>query len=164
MMSSDPTLSYRQASARGASPVGQVVSLYDTILRDLVRALAALQAADVETRIFETNHALLVIAHLQNVLDYDRGGEPAKTLARFYDVARGEIIQANIQATPKAFEDLVSMFGGIREAWYQAEQQSPAMPEQIRTSSTPNSAVPPRPQVESNTQDESDKPQLRWSA
>jgi len=163
-MSNDPTLSYRQASARGASPVGQVVSLYDTILRDFVRTLAALQAEDVETRILETNHALLVIAHLQNVLDHDRGGEAAKILARFYDIARGKIIQANIQATPEAFEDLITLFGGIREAWYQSEQQLPAMQERIQTSSTPNSAVSVRPQSESNIHEETETPQLQWSA
>jgi len=45
-----------------------------------VRALAALQDGNIETRVFELNHALLVIAHLQNVLNDEHGGEAAKHL------------------------------------------------------------------------------------
>ena len=55
---------YQQSTARGASPVGLVVSLYDTILRDFRRALAALDSNNVELRVFELNHALTVIAHV----------------------------------------------------------------------------------------------------
>lgn len=105
MRTSDPMFSYHQASAHGASPVGQIVALYDTILRDFVRALAALQAGDVETRVFELNHTLLVIAHLQNVLDFERGGDAAKQFEILYSVTRGMIVQANFQATPESIEE-----------------------------------------------------------
>ncbi len=123
MRTIDPMFSYHQASAHGASPVGQIVALYDTILRDFVRALAALQAGDVETRVFELNHALLVIAHLQNVLDFERGGDAAKQFDDSYSVTRGMIVQANFQATPESIEEFIDLYGGLRQAWYQAEQQ-----------------------------------------
>jgi flagellar secretion chaperone FliS len=122
-MTSDPTLSYQRASASGATPIGQIVALYDTILRDFARALAALQAGDVESRVFELNHALLVIAHLQNVLDFERGGDAAKQLNLLYSVTRGQIVQANIQATPESIEEIINLFGGLRQAWYDAEQK-----------------------------------------
>jgi flagellar protein FliS len=163
MRNSDPTLSYQQASARGASPLGQVVSLYDTILRDFLRALAALQVGDVETRVFELNHALLVIGHLQNVLDHERGGEAASQLERFYEVTRGMIVKANFQDTPESLEELVNLFGGLRQAWYQAdqqlpiEQQQPSQPAQIGPANTVATRVP------TPANDESETPQLRWS-
>jgi flagellar biosynthetic protein FliS len=69
MANNSPASTYQQLAARGASPVGLVVSLYDTILRDFRRAQAALIAGDVEQRVFELNHALTVIAHLQSVLN-----------------------------------------------------------------------------------------------
>jgi len=122
-MNNDPTVSYQLASARGASPVGQVVALYDTVLRDLVRALAALQDGNIETRVFELNHALLVIAHLQNVLNHERGGEAAKHFEQFYSVTRGMIVDANIRATPEALEELIDLYGGLRQAWYEVEKE-----------------------------------------
>jgi flagellar protein FliS len=160
-MSTHPALSYQMASARGASPIGQVVSLFDTILRDFVRALAALQAGDVETRVFELNHALLVIAHLQSVLDHDRGAEAAKQFERFYEVTRGMIVEANIQATPEPLEELINLFGGMRQAWYQAAQQLPADQQQARSITTPGDAA--RVPATRPANDEAETPQLHWS-
>ena len=161
MTVSDPTLSYRLASARGASPIGQIVSLYDTILRDFVRALAALQAGDVEARIFELNHALLVIAHLQSVLDHERGGEAAKIFDRFYSVTRWKIVNVNIQATPEALEELINLYGGMREAWYQAGQQLPVGQQQTPSIATPGDASGAKTLSPPN--DEVEIPQLHWS-
>ena len=160
-MDRDPTLSYRLASARGASPIGQVVALYDTILRDFFRALAALQAGDVETRVQELNHALLVIAHLQNVLNFELGGEAATQLVRFYAVTRGLIVKANSLPTPAALEELVNLYGGLREAWSQAEQKLPADHTQAPPTDRPGVsastvAVPP-------ANDDGETRQSRWS-
>ncbi len=161
-MNSDPTLSYQRASARGATPIGQIVSLYDTILRDFLRAIAAIHAGDVETRVFELNHALLVIAHLQNVLNFERGGEAAKKFEQFYGVTRGMIVEANIQATPKPIEELIDLYGGLRQAWYQVEQQSRVeQPPAPATDQGGNAAATDavRPAT-----DDVDTPQLQWSA
>jgi flagellar secretion chaperone FliS len=161
-MSSDPTLNYRQASARGATPVGQVISLYDTILRDFVRALAAVKAGDVETRVFELNHALLVIAHLQSVLNHERGGEAAENFDRFYAVTRGMIVEANFRGTPESMEELIDLYGGLREAWYQAEQKSSLDQTQAAASNRPGDAAAPNAPTSAN--EDVEKPSLQWSA
>jgi flagellar biosynthetic protein FliS len=147
---SHPALSYHQASARGASPVGQVVSLYDTILRDFVRALAALQARDVETRVLELNHALLVIAHLQSVLNHERGGEAAKQFDQLYAVTRGMIVEANIRATPESLEELINLYGvcgrpGIRQtsSWRRTNNRRTYQPRPT----TRRQRMPPTPQI-----------------
>jgi flagellar secretion chaperone FliS len=162
MIGGDPTLSYHQASAQGATPIGQVIALYDTILRDFVRALAAVQAGDVESRVSELNHALLVIAHLQNVLNFERGGEAAKHFERFYSVTRGMIVEANVRATPESLEKLIDLYGGLRQAWYQAQQQVPADQQPTPGIDRPGeasatTAAPP-------AQDDIETPQLQWSA
>jgi len=160
-MSSHPALSYQQASARGASPIGQVVSLYDTILRDLVRALAALQAGDVETRVLELNHALLVIAHLQSVLNHERGAEAAKQFDRLYAVTRGMIVEANIRATPESLEELINLYGSLRQAWYQAGQQLTADEQQAHLPATPDdlAATP----ASNSANNDAEPPQLHWT-
>jgi flagellar secretion chaperone FliS len=161
-MNSDATLSYQQASARGATPIGQVIALYDTILRDFVRALAALQGGDVETRVFELNHSLLVIAHLQSVLDHERGGEAAKYFDRFYSITRGMIVEANIRATPESLEELINLFGGFREAWFQAEQKSPVDQKQPPASDRPGNADATN--ATTLAEDDIETCKLQWSA
>ena len=160
-MFGDPTLSYRQASARGASPIGQVVALYDTILRDFFRALVALQAGDVETRVLELNHALTVIAHLQNVLNFERGGEAAPQLERFYMVTRGLIVKANFNPTPEALEELINLYGGLREAWSQAEQKLSVNQTQARPTGRPGAAAGTVAVTPAN--DDSETHQSQWS-
>jgi flagellar secretion chaperone FliS len=161
-MSSNPTLSYLQAAARGATPIGQVIALYDTILGDFVRALAALQAGDVETCVFELNHALLVIAHLQSVLNHERSGEAAKHFDRFYSVTRGMIVEANIRATPEAPEELINLYGGLRGAWYQAEQKSSLDQTQAAAGDQPGNTAAPDAAL--SAEDDLEKHSLQWSA
>lgn len=157
----DPSLSYRHASALGATPIGQVVLLYDTILRDLFRALAAMQAGEVETRVLELNHALTVIAHLQSVLDFERGGEAATQLDRFYKVTRGLIMKANFQPSPAALEELINLYGGLREAWTQAERNLPADHVQAPPTDLPGAEAAPA--AKPPTYDDRDTHRSQWS-
>jgi flagellar secretion chaperone FliS len=117
---------YHQISARGATPVGQVVTLYDTILRDLHRARAAFEAGDIETRVFELNHALTVIGHLQSTLDRERGGEASKQLDHFYRIVRPMILELNTAPSREGLQRLIDLFAPLRQAWDEASQKIPA--------------------------------------
>jgi flagellar protein FliS len=114
---------YQQNAVQGASPVGLVVALYDTIIRDFRRAMDAMDRGDVETRVNELNHALTVIAHLKSVLDHQGGGEAASRFDHFYEVTRGMVLNANVRASKDTLAKLVDMFSSTRSAWHQAELQ-----------------------------------------
>lgn len=163
-MSSDPTSSYHQGSARGASPIGNILALYDTILRDFGRALGALQAGDIEMRVFELNHAVMVIGHLQSVLDHEQGGEPASHLDRFYNVTRGLIVQANFEPTTESIEELIALYSGVRQAWYQAELESRTVQEKPPASQADWSAGDMRPAEDCPESDDVNTSQFQWSA
>jgi flagellar protein FliS len=166
-MTKEATLSYQQSAARGASPIGQIIALYDTILRDFGRALAALKAGDIEIRVFELNHALTVIGHLQCVLDHERGGEPAKHFERFYNITREMIVRANLVATPEALEELLNLYGGLRQAWLQAEKQllqgNRSVPP-IASSTSPNPPDNAKTNAANEADDDLEPSQLQWSA
>lgn len=114
---------YQQNSVQGASPVGLVLALYDTILRDFRRALEAMDRGNVETRVFELNHSLTVIAHLKSVLDRERGGEAALQFSAFYEITRGMILAVNVNSSRDTLLKLIEMFSSMRKAWQQAELQ-----------------------------------------
>jgi flagellar protein FliS len=114
---------YRQSSTQGRHPVGLVVKLYDAILEDFRRALAAVRSGNVEERVSALNHTLLIIAELESVLDHERGGEVAKHLKGFYRVTRAMIVEENLRARAEGIEKLISLYLPVRQAWLQAEQE-----------------------------------------
>lgn len=114
---------YSLGNVRGASSLGLVVALYDTILRDLRRASGAITQGNIEKRTFELNHALRVIAELENVLDYERGGKAAAQLQRFYATTRGMILEASIRANHEGIIQLVRIFSTMRQAWHEADKK-----------------------------------------
>jgi|SRR5215813_6378836 len=114
---------YQQNSVRGASPVGLVLALYDTTLRDFRRALQAMDGGNVETRVSELNHALTVIAHLKSILDHERGGQAAMQFEKFYEITHGMILSVNVNSSRETLLKLIDMFSSMRQAWEQAELQ-----------------------------------------
>ena len=124
-------MNYSSESATGVSPVGLVICVYENVVADLGRAVLAIRDGDIERRTVQLQHALLLIAHLQNALDIDNGGQPARQLQRFYSMARGKILEAQIKQSGKILEDLMQHFLSVREAWEQVEkaQVAPLLPQ-----------------------------------
>jgi len=123
MQQQDIASFYRQISAAGANPAGLVVKLYDAILEDFRRAADAIAANDIEERVARLNHALQIIAELDSVLDFERGGIVAKQLRSFYTVMRGLIVEANIRASRESIERLIDFFMPLRQSWQKIEQE-----------------------------------------
>ena len=113
---------YRQISAAGANPAGLVVKLYDAILEDFRCAADAITAENVKERVARLNHALLIIAELDSVLDYERGGIVAKQLHGFYSVMRGSIVEANVRTSRESVEKLIQHFMPLRQSWQKVER------------------------------------------
>jgi flagellar protein FliS len=164
MATHDSATAYFQSTAVGASAVGQVVALYDTILRDLRRATEAIAANQVEKRIDASNHAIMVIGELQGVLDFGRGGEVARNLSSFYSVMRAIISAAAAHGSLEKFNDIIPMVAQLRAAWCEVERTiAPAEPtKELRisartTMSSAQDAPNPSEKVELPSQG-------RWSA
>ncbi|HME58169.1 MAG TPA: flagellar export chaperone FliS [Terracidiphilus sp.] len=159
MSTQDSAFAYHQTTALGASPVGQVVALYDTILRDLHRAIAAIEAGRIEKRVNATNHALVVMGELQGVLDFERGGESARNLNNFYNITRAMVVNASVTSSRERLQELVAMFTRLRAAWSHVERTlapSSQATQEFRISSKPqagdaqNVGVPQEDEVSGN--------------
>lgn len=157
---------YSEGNAQGATPLGLVVALYDTILRDLRRANDAIAQKNVEKRTFEMNHALRVIAELENVLDFERGGKPATQLKSFYAVTRKMILDAGIRNSREAVDQLIEMFGTLRQAWHDADsatKSTPTSPEVTAPLPAPATVARPRLRFE-GADAAADMPRSSWRA
>lgn len=120
-MSVDPRFAYRENAARGASPVGRVVLLYEQAIKDLGAAIAAVASKDIEARTRSLNHALLVIGQLQACLDLDRGGEVARNLDRFYGLLQKRLLEAQVRSSAEVLREQMDLLLSVRAAWVEVE-------------------------------------------
>jgi len=133
-----PVHTYLQFSVQGATPLGLVVMLYDGVIAALHRAVAAIEAHDIETKCAHLKRAQAIIAQLEGSLNFELGGEVARTLKSFYVYARTQAVKANIENSPEMLRSLIEKFSTVREAWYEAEYRPSPSP------TTPAAEASPR--------------------
>jgi flagellar secretion chaperone FliS len=117
----DPVRMYRESAVRGATPVGLIVILYEEVIRSLRRGQHSIEQNEIEQRTGGLNQAIRIIGHLQAMLNFDAGGEVARNLSHFYNVARTEILEANRTGDAAALGSLAGDFSALREAWQQTD-------------------------------------------
>lgn len=113
---------YLHQAAAGASSVGLVILLYDRLVADLTRAIAAMEHGDVERRVPEINHAFLILGQLEGSLDSSQAPDAARTQALFYQVARNRILEAHIKSDRQMLEEQIKLFNDVRAAWEQVDR------------------------------------------
>lgn len=148
MVPSQTGLSYRKSAIEGASSIGLIIVLFDTLAGNLRRAAAAIRKNDIEKRCRELNHAALVLGQLESWIDINQGGESAQTLTRFYAYLRAKMMEAAVSKSASLLETQIDMILHVRSAWQKLDTGAPPVPaeisaEQISTSSTAISETKP---------------------
>lgn len=121
MNAKDIANSYQHLRVRGATPVGQIILLYDAAIESLRRARIAAENGRIEDRVEASKRILLIINELTRALDHERGGKVARNLNEFYSVARMLLMQANAGGDAGGFDPIIEMFFSLREAWQRVE-------------------------------------------
>jgi flagellar protein FliS len=144
MKRNETELSYRRSAIEGASPIGLVIALYDTLSGDLRRAANAIRNNDIEARCKDLNHAALVLGQLEDWIDRKNGGELAQNLSSFYSCIRAQVMEASINKSAQLLEAQIDLISQVRSAWQQRDMSSPQALE-IRTELV-SAASAPRPE------------------
>lgn len=121
-MNEDIRLAYRENTTRLITRVGRVVLLYEQLIQDIGKAIAAVHGGQVEARTQSLNHALLVLGLLQGSLDLEQGGEVARNLDRFYALVRARLMDAQLTASASILEGQRALLLSLRAAWVEVEQ------------------------------------------
>jgi flagellar protein FliS len=121
---------YRQTEVQTASPVEVVIMLYDALVRDLDRVIAAVRIQDIEERVRQSNHAFSVLQQLDLMLDHENGGDTAKELARVYSYVRARVMESQIKLDPAILERQIEFILQVRDAWQSSVNaaQQPGVP------------------------------------
>jgi flagellar protein FliS len=128
-------ISYRKSAIEGASSIGLMIALLDTLVGDFRRAADALRKNDIETRCRELNHATLVLVHLESWLDLEKGGESAQNLARFYAYLRAKMLEAGAKQSASVLDMQIDMILHVRSSWQQLDS-APPNHEEIRSATS----------------------------
>jgi flagellar protein FliS len=123
-MTLDASSAYRHTDGHGANPIKMVILLYEQLIKDLQRGLAAMERNDIEGRTDEIDHALRVVGQLQGTLDMQQGGEVAKNLDRYYYSLRVSLLNAQIGVLPGELRKHIRILLELREAWVQVERST----------------------------------------
>ncbi len=130
-------LAYRKTAVEGASGFGLLIALYDTLAGNLRRAADAERNNNIEKRCLELNHALLVLAHLEDWVGGTSGGELAQKLVGFYSSLRCKMIEAQARRSVEILEQQMALVLNIREMWQEMELRGSASPEVLPYADTP---------------------------
>jgi len=144
-------LSYRKSAIEGASSIGLIIALFDTLAGDLRRAAGALRKSDIEKRCKELDHASLVLGQLESWVDMDKGGDSAKTLSQFYAYLRATMMEASVTQSATLLETQIDTILQVRSAWQKldnAAQAPPGMPPDTLAERTTTSTPVPEAKVE----------------
>ncbi|OYY90494.1 MAG: flagellar export chaperone FliS [Sphingomonas sp. 28-66-16] len=117
----NPEATYRQIDIVGrtgeADPHQLVQLLYEELGRALRAAAAAIESGNVAIRAEKATRSIAILFALEAGLDFERGGDLAKTLANLYRGARRTVIDASLGQDPQPFLDAAENIAGIAEAW-----------------------------------------------
>jgi flagellar biosynthetic protein FliS len=149
-------LAYRRTAAEGASGVGFLIAMYDTLAGDLRRAAHAIENRDIEKRCKEVNHALLVLGYLEEWIDHKNGGQFAQDLSIFYRYLRTKTIEAQATKSAEILMEAIALILKVRGTWQQMES---------RASSALDAPTPVQHRPLHNTfASQEDRPASSWSA
>jgi len=113
---------YRSNAVLTASPGQLVLMLYDGALSALAIARDALERPEGDVRRLEiVNHQLLkaqaILSELQGGLNFEAGGDVAKSLNSLYDYYNRRLFQANLRKQVGPVVEVEKMLGELRSGW-----------------------------------------------
>lgn len=117
----DPGETYRQVDiasrAGGASPHQLITLLFEDLIRALRLAALATEQRDHPAKSTHLSKALALLFALEAGLDFERGGEVAETLSRFYRGARESIMAASLALDADRLREVAANVAEIAESW-----------------------------------------------
>jgi flagellar secretion chaperone FliS len=109
---------YRKAAATASvSGIGLLIALYDTLAGDIRRAAEAERVNDIERRVREVNHALLVVGHLEDCMNRGEPGTLTDQLREFYSSLRRKLVEAQVKRSALMLDEQMGRVLEVRATW-----------------------------------------------
>ncbi|MCB2081722.1 MAG: flagellar export chaperone FliS [Hyphomicrobiales bacterium] len=130
----------------------QVVMLYDGAIRYVYQAKQAIQENKIEARYNAIERASEIIIGLQASLDFENGGEVARTLYDYYAGIDMCLMQLHSKPEATACDAIMDYLKMMRESWDKVDQQMLTGSVEPAKEATPEATgVSPEEKVEKRT-------------
>ena len=125
MSRNDPLRSYKETQIKTATPGKLVVMLYDGAVKHLSLALESLDSRHhsydrVSEQLIRTQD---IITELMVSLDFERGGEIARSLFGLYMWMNRQVLDGNIRKDTGPLEAVRKLLLELRAAWAEAAEK-----------------------------------------
>ena len=114
---------YRQTQVLTTSGVQLIVLLYDSAIQAIELAGDGIARSHQPDKARFLGRAVAIVGELSSVLDFERGGEIAKSLYRLYDYMLSELTQANLRNDADRLNGPLRCLKELRGAWHTIAQQ-----------------------------------------
>ncbi|MEP6932828.1 MAG: flagellar export chaperone FliS [Nitrospirota bacterium] len=114
---------YRQNEVLTTSGVQLVVLLYDSAIQAIELARDGIARRNQSDKARFLGRAIGIVGELSSVLDFERGGEIAKSLYRLYEYMLSEFTQANLRNDARHLDCPLRCLKEMRGAWHTVAQQ-----------------------------------------
>jgi flagellar protein FliS len=108
---------YGRIANSSVDPIQQIVMLYDGAIKFLRLAAQNIEVRDIEGKLENTTRALDIINYLQGILDFERGGEVAKSLDALYTMVNWTILKASASLNASDMNRAADLLAPVRESW-----------------------------------------------
>lgn len=114
---SNALASYGRVANAENNPLQQVVMLYDGAIKFLHLTATDIEAGEIAHKAEHVNRALDILNYLQGVLDFERGGEAAKTLDNLYTLVSMQVLQASAKLDAAGMRRAAELLAPVRDSW-----------------------------------------------
>jgi flagellar secretion chaperone FliS len=121
------TRQYQQTQIMTSSGVQIVVLLYDAAIQSIELARRGIETNNLQEKGRFLGRAISIVGELNSVLDFERGGEIARSLHRLYEYMLTELVAANARHNTRHLDGPLRCLTTLREGWREvaAQQQTP---------------------------------------
>ncbi len=112
-----PLEAYMQNSVITASPLQQIILLYERAIVALKSAKENIQEGDISAKVENITKVSDIMRALDSALDFEQGGEIAKNLHLLYDFVQRSLFQVHAKNDLQLIDDLVEILQKLKEGW-----------------------------------------------
>ncbi len=105
-----------------ATPHQLVLIMFNGLMDELIRAKSHIQAKRYAQKAQSINRCIDILNALSSALNYEQGGELAKTLASLYDYCVRCLYEASHQLSVDKVSEVERLLGEIEAGWREMAQ------------------------------------------
>lgn len=113
----NPLDAYIKNSVETASPLKQIILLYEKAIITLKEIKEDIDNNDLKSKIEHISRVTDIIKALDSSLDFEQGGEIAKNLHMLYDFIDRSLVTVHAKNDKQLIDDLIEILENLKEGW-----------------------------------------------